>query len=99
MSKDDAAGERPRAEPEIIPPGAPDPRGRGNIFYEFERDGFAHVRVTRIVRFKLTLILFVAAVVALTLVLMFASFFIVAAVIAACATAIAVAVAWVKRLF
>ena len=102
---DPSKPETPRAEPEILPPerGGAGARTRkpGDIFFDMRggADGGPSVKLTKIGGFKLVMILIVALAIAIALVLTFASLFVIAAVVSAALAAIAVLVAWVRRVF
>ena len=103
--------ETPRAEPEILPPerGGPDGFARdgaragktGDIFFDLRgaAEGGPFIKMTKIGGFKLALILIAAFAIAIALVLTFASLFVIAAVVSAALAAVAVLVAWVRRVF
>jgi hypothetical protein len=101
-ASDEKRAERPPLEGEILPPGSADggfSRGvPSGIFFDL-RGADGSIRMKPISRWKIALWLTVIAAIGFALVLTFASLFVVAAAVAACAAALAIAVTWVKGLF
>ena len=105
LSDGDNTRWRASAEPQIIPPERSRPGGfqrdgfqgqmPGGIFIDLRGGGPGFAGISR---FKLALWATLIIAIALALVLTFASLFVIAAAVTACAAVVAIAVGWVKRL-
>lgn len=85
-------------EGEVIGPGesGPRPSQPGGVFFEFRTGDGATFQVKPLSRWKVALILMVAAALAIAILVTFASLFVIAAVIGTCVVIVAASMAWVK---